>query len=90
VGLVGSGTVMRTPWARTRRAAVRAGRDLSLRLRAGRLALAGAILAGAAAGQALADDLSGYVEISGTAASSQGEVGGVLQAERDTTSLRPA
>jgi len=59
-----------------------------LRSSAGRLALAGAILAGVTS-QALADDLSGYVELSGNSSSSRNEIDGLPDTETDTTSLRP-
>ena len=54
---------------------------------AGRLALAGAVLASAGS-LAHADDVSGYVEFSGTCASSDSEIGD-LETDRETTSLRP-
>lgn len=59
-----------------------------MRSLAGRLALIGAILAGAT-GPSLADDLSGYVEYSGVWSSSDTEIFNLLDTEGRTTSLRP-
>ncbi|HZI95351.1 MAG TPA: hypothetical protein VFE84_13985 [Patescibacteria group bacterium] len=55
---------------------------------AGRLAVAGMILA-IAASHSVADDLTGYVEFSGSRASSKTNIFGVLDTKTDTTSLRP-
>jgi hypothetical protein len=53
-----------------------------------RLALAGAILAGAVRGS-FADDLSGYVELSGTRSSAEDEILGLPSFRTDTTSFQP-
>jgi hypothetical protein len=59
-----------------------------LRPLAGRLALAGAILAGAAR-LSFTDDLSGYVELSGTSTSSDSDFFNFLRTHTEITSLRP-
>ncbi|HET6372728.1 MAG TPA: hypothetical protein VFG76_05440, partial [Candidatus Polarisedimenticolia bacterium] len=55
---------------------------------AGRLALAGAILAGAAS-LSFADDLTGYVEFSASRNTSRNQIFGLLDTETDLTLFRP-
>ena len=59
-----------------------------MRTLARRIALSGAILAGAA-GPLLADDLSGYIEFTGASSSSTNEILGLQDTRTDITSFRP-
>ena len=59
-----------------------------MKLPAGRIVLAGLLL-GISPGPSLADDLTGYVELSGTCASSKSDLLIFPETETDTTSLRP-
>ena len=59
-----------------------------MRRRAGRLALAGAILAGVAR-PADADDLTGYIELAASVTSAHNEIAGVIDTDQETSSLRP-